>query len=161
MEFSIGQIVVFYEFLNPVTPEYAEEVRRRIRENRNSHVFVCPEALGDRVSEVTNITMHSSVLSAEEIGAVLFDAMDGNVVFGGRKEPGKHNIVIKKLKIRYDFDGDGSEEYPKTVYELIPKDGESFVHYGDSSLYVWTQLSVDEATNMVWEAVHKIDERMC
>ena len=61
----------------------------------------------------TDITLYSSVLSVEEIGAVLFDAMDGNVVFGTRKEPGKHNVIVDKLKIRYDFEGENSEEYVK------------------------------------------------
>ena len=101
------------------------------------------------------------MLSVEEIGAVLFDAMDGNVVFGTRKEPGKHNIVIDKLKIRYDFEGENSEEYVKALYNFMPKDKRNFIHLSESapsSLYIWTKLDVDGATDLVLKAIEKMDE---
>ena len=86
-------------------PEYSEEVQARISQHQHSHVYVCPNSHPELGIVSTDITLYSSMLSVEEIDAVLFDAMDGNVVFGTRKEPGKHNVIVDKLKIRYDFEG--------------------------------------------------------
>lgn len=158
MKFGIYDVIVFYKFVDEVTPEYSEEVQARISQHQHSHVYVCPNSHPEFGIVSTDITLYSSILSVEEIGAVLFDAMDGNVVFGTRKEPGKHNVVIDKLKIRYDFEGDGSEEYVKNLFELMPEDNENFIHYGDRSLYIWTKLDVDGATDLVLNAIEKMDE---
>ena len=119
---------------------------------------MCPNNHPELVVVSADITLYSSMLSVEEIGAALFDAMGGNVVFGTRKEPGKHNIIIDKIKIRYDFEGENSEEYVKNLFELMPKDNKNFIHYGDSSLYIWTKLDVEGATYLVLDAVNKMDE---
>lgn len=158
MEFGISDVIVFYKFVNEVTPEFAEKVRDRISQNQHGHVYVCPNSRPEFGIVRTDITLYSSVLSVEEIGAVLFDAMDGNVVFGSRKEPGKHNIVIDKLKIRYDFEGENSEEYVKQLYNYIPSGKNNFIHYGDSSLYIRTKLDVEGATDLILDAVNKMDE---
>lgn len=158
MEFGIYDVIVFYKFVDEVTPEYSEEVQARISQHQHSHVYVCPNSHPEFGIVSTDITLYSSILSVEEIGAVLFDAMDGNVVFGTRKEPGKHNIVIDRLKIRYDFEGDGPEEYVKNLFELMPKDNENFIHYGDSSLYIWTKLDVEGATDLILNAIEKMGE---
>lgn len=144
--------------MNEVTPEYSEEVQARISQHQHSHVYVCPNSHPGLGIVSTDITLYSSILSVEEIGAVLFDAMDGNVVFGTREEPGKHNVVVDKLKIRYDFEGDGSEEYVKNLFELMPNDENNFIHYGDSSLYIWTKLDVEGATDLILSAIEKMDE---
>ena len=156
MKFGIYDIIVFYKFVDEVTIEFAENICKRIAENDN--VYVCPNNHPELGLFSTNITLYSSTLSVEEIGAALFDAMDGNVVFGTRKESGKHNIVVDKLKIRYDFEGDGSEEYVKNLFELMPKDNKNFIHYGDSSLYIWTKLDVEGATDLVLNAIENMDE---
>lgn len=161
MKFGIYDVIVFYKFVDEVTPEYSEEVQARISQHQHSHVYVCPNSHPEFGIVSTDITLYSSILSVEEIGAVLFDAMDGNVVFGTRKEAGKHNIVVDKLKIRYDFEGDGSEEYVKNLFELMPKDNKNFIHYGDSSLYIWTKLDVDGATDLILNAIEKMDEPAC
>ena len=158
MKFGIFDVIVFYKFVDEVTPEYSKEVQARISQHQHSHVYVCPNSHPEFGIVSTDITLYSSILSVEEIGAVLFDAMDGNVVFGTRKEPGKHNIVVDKLKIRYDFEGDGSEEYVKKLFELMPNDNKNFIHYGDSSLYIWTKLDVEGATDLVLNAIEKMDE---
>lgn len=158
MKFGIFDVIVFYKFVDEVTPEYSEEVQARISQHQHSHVYVCPNSHPEFGIVSTDITLYSSILSVEEIGAVLFDAMDGNVVFGTRKEPGKHNIIIDKLKIRYYFDGENSEEYVKALYNYMPNDENNFIHYGDSSLYVWTKLDVDGATDLVLDAIEKMDE---
>ena len=158
MEFGISDVIVFYKFVDEVTPEFAEEVRGRITQNQHAHVYVCPNSHPEFGIVSTDITLYSSVLSVEEIGAVLFDAMDGNVVFGTRKEPGKHNIIVDKLKIRYDFEGENSGEYVKAIYNYMPKDNKDFIHYGDSSLYIWTKLDVEGATDLILDAVNKMDE---
>ena len=156
MEFGVYDVIVFYKFADEVTHEYAEEVRGRLRENDN--IYVCPNSHPEFGIVSTDITLYSSVLSVEEMSAVLFDSMDGNVVFGSRKEPGKHNIVIDKLKIRYDFEGENSEEYVKQLYNYMSKDNKNFIHYGDSSLYIWTKLDVEGATDLVLNAIEKMDE---
>lgn len=153
MEFGIYDVIVFYKFVDEVTPEFAEEVRGRISQNQHDHVYVCPNSHPEFGIVSTDITLYSSVLSVEEMSAVLFDSMDGNVVFGTRKEPGKHNVVIDKLKIRYDFEGENSEEYVKQLYKYMPDDGVNFIHYGDSSLYIWTKLDVEGATDLVLNAI--------
>lgn len=158
MEFGIYDVIVFYKFVDEVTPEFAEEVRGRITQNQHAHVCVCPNGHLEFGIVSTNIILYSSVLSVEEIGAVLFDAMGGNVVFGTRKEPGKHNIVIDKLKIRYYFDGENSEEYVKQLYNYMTNDKNNFIHYGDSSLYIWTKLDVEGATELILDAIEKMDE---
>lgn len=158
MEFGIYDVIVFYKFADEVTHEYSDEVRGRITQNQHSHVYVCPNSHPEFGIVSTDITLYSSVLSVEEMGAVLFDAMDGNVVFGARKEPGKHNIVIDKLKIRYDFEGENSEEYVKQLYNYIPNDKNNFIHYGDSSIYIWTKLDVEGATDLVLNAIEKMDK---
>lgn len=158
MEFGIFDVIVFYKFVNEVTPEFSEEVRARISQHQHSHVYVCPNSHPEFGIVSTDITLYSSVLSPEEIDAVLFDAMDGNVVFGPRREPGKHNVIVDKLKIRYVFEGDGSEEYVKNLFELIPNDNKNFIHYGDNSLYIWTKLDVEGATDLVLNAIYKMDE---
>ncbi len=158
MEFGIYDVIVFYKFVDEVTPEFAEEVRGRITQNQHAHVCVCPNGNPEFGIVSTNIILYSSVLSVEEIGAVLFDAMDGNVVFGTRKEPGKHNVVVDKLKIRYDFEGENSEEYVKQLYNYMPNDKNDFNHYGDSSLYIWTKLDVGGATDLILNAIEKMDE---
>lgn len=156
MKFGIFDVIVFYKFVDEVLQEYVDAVLDRLRQNDN--VYVCPNSYPELGLVSTDITLCSSMLSVEEIGAALFDAMDGNVVFGTRKETGKHNIVVDKLKIRYDFEGDGSEEYVKNLFELMPKDNENFIHYGDSSLYIWTKLDVEGATDLVLNAIEKMDE---
>ena len=158
MEFGIYDVIVFYKFVNEVTPEFAEEVRGRISQNQHAHIYVCLNSHPEFGTVSTDITLYSSVLSVEEIGAVLFDAMDGNVVFGTRKEPGKHNIVIDKLKIKYDFEGENSEEYVKQLYNYMPNDKNNFIHYGDSSLYIWTKLDIEGATDLVLNAIENMDE---
>lgn len=147
--------------MDEVTSEYSEEVQARISQHQHSHVYVCPNSHPELGIFSTNITLYSSTLSVEDIGAVLFDAMDGNVVFGTRKEQGKHNIVVDKLKIRYDFEGENSEEYLKTLYNYMPNDEKNFIHYGDSSLYIWTKLDVDGATDLVLNAIEKMEEPVC
>lgn len=149
----------FYKFVDEVPQEYVDAVLDRIRGNDN--VYVCPNSYPELGLVSTDITLHSSMLSFEEIGAVLFDAMDGNVVFGTRKEHGKHNIIVDKLKIRYDFEGENSEEYVKALYNYIPKDNKNFIHYGDSALYIWTNLDVEGATDLVLNAIEKMDEPAC
>lgn len=147
--------------MDEVTPEYSEEVQARISQHQHSHVYVCPNSHPEFGIVSTDITLYSSILSVEEIGAVLFDAMDGNVVFGTRKESGKHNIVVDKLKIRYDFEGENSEEYVKALYNLMPKDKRNFIHLSESaasSLYIWTKLDVEGATDLVLKAIEKMDE---
>lgn len=156
MKFGIFDVIVFYKFVDEVTFEYTQGVCDRLRENDN--IYVCPSILPEFGVLSTDITLHSSMLSVEEIGAALFDAMDGNVVFGTRKEPGKHNVVVDKLKIRYDFEGENSEEYVKALYNFMPNDENNFIHYGGSSLYIWTKLDVEGATDLVLEAIEKMDE---
>lgn len=156
MKFGIFDVIVFYKFVDEVSQEYVDVVLDRLRDNDN--VYVCPNSYPELGLVSTDITLHSSILSVEEIGAALFDAMDGNVVFGMRKEPGKHNIIVDKLKIRYDFEGDGSEEYVKALYDYMPNDEKKFIHYGDSSLYIWTKLDVEGATDLVLNAIEKMDE---
>lgn len=156
MEFGVFDVIVFYKFVDEVTIEFAEDICKRIAENDN--VYVCPNNHPELGLFSTNITLYSSMLSVEEIGAALFDDMDGNVVFGTRKEPGKHNIIVDKLKIRYGFEGENSEEYIKNLFELMPKDNKNFIHYGDSSLYIWTKLDVEGATDLVLNAIEKMDE---
>ena len=156
MKFGIFDIIVFYKFVDEVSQEYVDAVLDRLRGNDN--VYVCPNSYPELGPVSTDITLHSLTLGVEEIGAALFDAMDGNVVFGTRKELGKHNVVVDKLKIRYDFEGDGSEEYVKNLFELMPKDNKNFIHYGGSSLYVWTKLDVEGATDLVLDAIGKMDE---
>lgn len=158
MKFGIFDVIVFYKFVDEVTPEYSKEVQARISQHQHSHVYVCPNSHPEFGIVSTDITLYSSILSVEEIGAVLFDAMDGNVVFGTRKEAGKYNIVVDKLKIRYYFEGDGSEEYVKNLFELMPKDNKNFIHYDDSGLYIWTKLDVEGATDLVLNAIEKMDE---
>ena len=155
MKFGIYDVIVFYKFVDEVPQEHVDAVLDMLRKNDN--VYVCPNSDHEFGVVSTDITLHSSVLSVEEIGAVLFDAMDGNVVFGTRKEPGKHNIIVDKLKIRYDFEGENSEEYVKATITM-PNDENNFIHYGDSSLYIWTKLDVDGATDLVLNAIEKIDE---
>lgn len=152
-------VIVFYKFVDEVSQEYVDAVLDRLRGNDN--VYVCPNSYPGLGPVSTDITLHSLTLGVEEIGAALFDAMDGNVVFGTRKEPGKHNIIVDKLKIRYDFEGDGSEEYVKALYNYMPNDGNNFIHYGDSSLYIWTKLDVEGATDLVLNAIEKMDEPAC
>lgn len=142
--------------MNEVSQDYVDVVLDRLRQNDN--IYVCPNSYPELGLVSTDITLHSLTLSVEEIGAALFDAMDGNVVFGTRKEPGKHNVVVGKLKIRYDFEGENSEEYVKTLYDYIPNDKNNFIHYGDSSLYIWTKLDVEGATDLVLNAIGKMDE---
>lgn len=156
MKFGIYDVIVFYKFVGEVTIEFAEDICNRISENDDA--YVCPNNHPELGLFSTDITLHSSILSVEEIDAVLFDAMDGNVVFGTRKESGKYNIVVDKLKIRYDFEGDGSEEYVKNLFELMPNDENNFIHYGGSSLYIWTNLDVEGATDLILNAIEKIDE---
>ena len=156
MKFGIFDVIVFYKFVDEVTIKFAEDICKRVAENDN--VYVCPNNHPELGLFSTNITLYSSTLSVEEIGAALFDAMDGNVVFGTRKELGKHNIIIDKLKIRYDFEGDGSEEYIKNLFELMPNDENNFIHYENSSLYIWTKLDVEGATDLVLNAIEKMDE---
>lgn len=156
MKFGIFDVIVFYKFVDEVSQEYVDVVLDRLRDNDN--VYVCPNSYPELGLVSTDITLHSSILSVEEIGAALFDAMDGNVVFGMRKEPGKHNIIVDKLKIRYDFEGDGSEEYVKALYNYMPNDENNFIHYGDSSLYIWTKLDVEGATELILDAIEKMDE---
>ena len=122
---------------------------------------MCPNSYPELGLVSTDITLHSLTLSIEEIGTALFDAMDGNVVFGTRKELGRHNVVIDKIKIWYDFYGNGSEEYVKALYSFIPKDNKNFIHYGDSSLYIWTKLDVEGATDLILDAIEKMDEPAC
>lgn len=122
---------------------------------------MCPNSYPELGLVSTDITLHSSMLSVEGIGAALFDAMDGNVVFGTRKELGKHNVVVDKLKIRYDFYGNGSEEYVKALYNFMPNGKNNFIHYGDSTLYIWTKLDVEGATDLVLNAIEKMDEPAC
>ena len=119
---------------------------------------MCPNSHPEFGIVSTDITLYSSMLSVEEMSAVLFDSMDGNVVFGTRKGPGKHNVVIDKLKIRYDFEGENSEEYVKQLYAYMPNDNKVFIHYGDSSLYLWTKLDVEGATDLIIDAASKMDE---
>lgn len=159
MQFGIYDVVVFYKFVDGVTIEFSEDICNRIAENDN--VYVCPNNHPELGLFSTNITLYSSTLSVEEIGAVLFDAMDGNVVFGTRKEPGKHNIVVDKLKLRYDFEGENSEEYVKALYNFIPKDKRNFIHLSESapsSIFIWTGLDVEGATDLVLSAIEKMDE---
>lgn len=156
MKFGIFDVIVFYKFVDEVSQDYVDAALDRLRENEN--IYVCPNSYPELGLVSTDITLHSSILSVEEIGAVLFDAMDGNVVFGTRKEPGKHNIIVDKLKIRYDFEGENSEEYVKALYDYMPNDENNFIHYGDSSLYIWTKLDVDGATDLVLNAMEKMDE---
>lgn len=161
MNFVIKDIVVFYKFVDEVTPEHSEEVQARISQNQNSHVYVCPNSHPALGIVSTDITLYSSILSVEEIGAVLFDAMDGNVVFGTRKEPGKHNIIVDKLKLQYVFEGENSEEYVKALYNFMPKDKRNFIHLSESapsSIYIWTELDVEGATDLVLNAIEKMDE---
>lgn len=158
MKFGIFDVIVFYKFVDEVTPECSKEVQARISQHQHSHVYLCPNSHPELGTVSTDITLYSSILSVEEIGAVLFDAMDGNVVFGTRKEPGKHNIVIDKLKLRYDFEGENSEEYVKALYNFMPNDESNFIHYGDSSLYIWTKLDVEGATDLVLNAIERMDE---
>lgn len=156
MKFGIFDVIVFYKFVDEVSQEYVDSVLDRLRENEN--IYVCPNSYPELGLISADITLHSSTLSVEEIGAALFDAMDGNVVFGTRKEPGKHNIIVDKLKIRYDFEGENSEEYVKALYDYMPNDENNFIHYGGSSLYAWTKLDVDGATDLVLNAISKMDE---
>lgn len=156
MKFGIFDVIVFYKFVDEVSQEYVDAILDRIRDNDN--VYVCPNSYPELGVVSTDITLHSSILSFEEIGAALFDAMDGNVVFGTRKEQGKHNIIVDKLKIRYDFEGENSEEYVKALYNYMPNDENNFIHYGDSSLYIWTKRDVDGATGLVLNAIEKMDE---
>ena len=156
MKFGIFDVIVFYKFVDEVTIEFAEDICKRIAENDNVYVF--PNNHPELGLFSADISLYSSTLSVEEIGAALFDAMDGNVVFGTRKEPGKHNIIVDKLKIRYDFEGENSEEYVKALYDYMPNDENNFIHYGDSSLYIWTKLDVDGATDLVLNAIEKMDE---
>ena len=159
MKFGIYDVVVFYKFVDEVTIEFSEDICNRISENDN--VYVCPNNHPELGLFSTNITLYSSTLSVDEIGAVLFDAMDGNVVFGTRKEPGKHNIIVDKLKIRYDFEGENSEEYVKAIYNFIPKDKCNFIHLSESapsSIFIWTGLDVEGATDLVLSAIEKMDE---
>ena len=158
MKFGIYDVIVFYKFVDEVTPEYSEQVQARISQHQHSHVYVCPNSHPEFGIVSTDITLYSSMLSVEEIGAVLFDAMDGNVVFGTRKEPGKHNIIVDKLKIRYDFEVENSEEYVKALYNYMPNNENNFIHYGGSSLYIWTKLDIDGATDLVLNAVEKMNE---
>lgn len=161
MEFMIKDIVVFYKFVNEVTPEYSEEVQARISQHQHSHVYVRPNSHPGIGIVSTDITLYSSILSVEEISAVLFDAMDGNVVFGTRKESGKHNIVVDKLKIRYDFEGENSEEYVKALYNFMPKYKCNFIHLSESapsSIFIWTGLDVEGATDLILNAIEKMDE---
>lgn len=159
MQFGIYDVVVFYKFVDEVTIEFSEDICNRIAENDN--VYVCPNNHPELGLFSTNIALYSSTLSVEEIGAVLFDAMDGNVVFGTRKEPGKHNIVVDKLKLRYDFEGENSEEYVKALYNFIPKDKRNFIQLSESapsSIFIWTGLDVEGATDLVLSAIEKMDE---
>ena len=156
MKFGIFDAIVFYKFVDEVTIEFVEDICNRIAENDN--VYVCPNSYPELGLVSTDITLHSSMLSVEEIGAALSDAMDGNVVFGTRKEPGKHNIIVDKLKIRYDFKGENSEEYVKALYNYMLNDENNFIHYGDSSLYIWTKLDIEGATDLVLNAIEKMDE---
>lgn len=159
MQFGIYDVIVFYKFVDEVSQDYVDAALDRLRENEN--IYVCPNSYPDLGLISTDITLHSSTLSVEEIGAALFDAMDGNVVFGTRKEPGKHNIIVDKLKIRYGFEGENSEEYVKALYNYMPNDENNFIHYGDSSLYIWTRFDVDGATDLVLNAIEKMDEPAC
>ena len=156
MKFGIFDVIVFYKFVDEVSQDYVDAILDRLRENEN--IYVCPNSYPELGLVSTDITLHSLMLSVEEIGLALFDSMDGNVVFGTREEPGKHNIIVDKLKIRYGFEGDGSEEYVKNLFELMPKDNKNFIHYGGSSLYVWTKLDVEGATDLVLDAIGKMDE---
>ena len=54
--------------------------------------------------------------------------------------------------------GENSEEYVKTLYNYMPNDENNFIHYGDSSLYIWTKLDVEGATDLVLNAIEKMDE---
>lgn len=159
MKFGIFDVIVFYKFVDEVAQEHVGSVLDRLRENEN--IYVCPNSYPELGLVSTDITLHSLTLGVEEIGAALFDAMDGNVVFGTRKELGKHNVVIDKLKIRYDFYGNGSEEYVKALYNFMPNGKNNFIHYGDSSLYIWTKLDVEGATDLVLSAIEKMDEPAC
>lgn len=156
MKFGIFDVIVFYKFVDEVSQEYVDVVLDRLRENDN--IYVCPNSYPEIGLVSTDITLHSSTLSVEEIGVAFFDAMDGNVVFGTSKEPGKHNVIVYKLKIRYDFEGENSEEYVKALYGYMPNDENNFIHYGDSSLYIWTKLDIDGATDLVLNAIEKMDE---
>lgn len=156
MKFGIYDVIVFYKFVDEVSQEYVDVVLDRLRENDN--IYVCPNSYPEIGLVSTDITLYSSMLSVEEIGAAFFDAMDGNVVFGTSKEPGKHNVIVDKLKIRYDFEGENSEEYVKALYDYMPNDENNFIHYGDSSLYIWTKLDIDGATDLVLNAIEKMDE---
>lgn len=156
MKFGIFDVIVFYKFVDEVTQECVDVVLDRLMENNN--IYVCPNSYPELGLVSTDITLHSSMLSVEEIGAALFDAMDGNVVFGTRKELGKNNIIIDKLKIRYDFEGENSEEYVKALYNYMPNDENNFIHYENSSLYIWTKLDVEGATDLILNAIEKMDE---
>lgn len=159
MKFGVYDVIVFYKFVDEVSQEYVDAILDMLSDNDN--VYVCPNSYPELGLVSTDIALHSSILSVEEIGAALFDAMDGNVVFGTRKEPGKHNVIIDKLKIRYDFEGENSEEYVKTLYNYMPNDENNFIHYGDSNLYIWTKLDVEGATDLVLNAIEKMDEPAC
>lgn len=159
MELGISDVIVFYKFVDEVSQEYVGSVLDRLRENEN--IYACQNSYPELGLVSTDITLYSSILSVEEMGAVLFDAMDGNVVFGTRKEPGKHNIVIDKLKLRYDFEGENSEEYVKALYNFMPKDKRNFIHLSESapsSIFIWTGLDVEGATDLVLNAIEKMDE---
>lgn len=161
MEFGISDVIVFYDFVGEVTPEYSEEVQNRISQHQHSHVYVCPNSHPEFGIVSTDITLYSSMLSVEEIDAVLFDSMDGDVVFGTLKESGKHNIVVDKLKIRYDFEGENSEEYVKALYNFMPKYKCNFIHLSESapsSIFIWTGLDVEGATDLILNAIEKMDE---
>nr|DAN28939.1 MAG TPA: hypothetical protein [Caudoviricetes sp.] len=155
MKFGIFDVIVFYKFVDEVSQEYVDVILDRLRDNDN--VYVCPNSYPELGLVSTDITLYSLTLSVEEIGAVLFGAMDGNVVFGTRKESGKHNIIVDKLKIRYDFEGENSEEYVKALYNYMPNDENNFIHYCDSSLYIWTRFDVEGATDLVLNAIEKMD----
>lgn len=159
MKFGIFDVIVFYKFVDEVSQYYVDAALDRLRENEN--IYVCHNSYPELGLISTDITLHSSTLSVEEIGVALFDSMGGNVVFGTRKEPGKHNVIVDKLKIRYDFEGENSEEYVKTLYNYMPNDENNFIHYGDSSLYIWTKLDVEGATDLVLNAIEKMDEPAC
>lgn len=40
----------------------------------------------------------------------------------------------------------------------MPNDENNFIHYGDSSLYIWTSLDIEGATDLVLNAIEKMDE---
>ena len=44
MKFGIFDVIVFYKFVDEVTPEYSEEVQSRISQHQHSHVYVCPNS---------------------------------------------------------------------------------------------------------------------